>query len=104
MTTKAELVEKIAEISKLPKKNAESALSAFIAAVSESLAKGDEVALVGFGTFEVRDRAARKGHNPATGAPVDIPACKVPVFRAGKNLKEAVNVCKASKKTKTCKK
>ena len=88
---KGELVAKIADESKLTKKAAEAALDAFIASVKGSLAKGDKVQLVGFGTFEVRKRAARKGRNPQTKAEIKIPASKAPVFKAGKALKETVN-------------
>jgi DNA-binding protein HU-beta len=88
--TKQELVTKIAQDANLSKRAAEDALNAFINAVKESLAKGESVSLVGFGTFSVSERAARKGRNPQTGAEIEIPARKVPVFRAGKGLKEAV--------------
>ena len=88
---KGELVAKIAEESKLTKKAAEAALDAFISTVEGSLAKGEKVQLVGFGTFEVRQRAARKGRNPQTKAEIKIPASKAPVFKAGKALKETVN-------------
>ena len=88
--TKQELVTKIAEEANLSKRAAEDALAAFVKAVKESLAKGESVSLVGFGTFSVSERAARKGRNPQTGAEIQIPARKVPVFRAGKGLKEAV--------------
>ena len=88
---KGELVAKIADESKLTKKAAEAALDAFMAAVRRSLAKGEKVQLVGFGTFEVRKRAARKGRNPQTKAEIKIPASKAPVFKAGKALKETVN-------------
>ena len=88
---KGELIAKIAEESKLTKKAAEAALDAFIATVEGSLAKGEKVQLVGFGTFEVRQRAARKGRNPQTKAEIKIPASKAPVFKAGKALKETVN-------------
>ena len=88
---KAELVAKIAEESKLTKKAAETALEAFVASVEGALKKGEKVQLVGFGTFEVRQRAARKGRNPQTKAEIKIPASKAPVFKAGKALKELVN-------------
>ncbi len=88
---KGELIAKIAEESKLTKKAAEAALDAFVASVEEALKKGDKVQLVGFGTFEVRQRAARKGRNPQTKAEIKIPASKAPVFKAGKALKETVN-------------
>ena len=73
------------------KKDAEAALNAFVSVVTESLVKGDKVQLVGFGSFEVRKRAARKGRNPQTKEEIKIPASKAPVFKAGKALKELVN-------------
>ena len=88
---KAELIAKIAEESKLTKKAAETALDAFVTSVEEALKKGEKVQLVGFGTFEVRERAARKGRNPQTKAEIKIPASKAPVFKAGKALKDLVN-------------
>lgn len=88
---KGELIAKIAEESKLTKKAAEAALDAFIGSVEGALKKGEKVQLVGFGTFEVRQRAARKGRNPQTKAEIKIPASKAPVFKAGKALKETVN-------------
>ncbi len=88
---KAELIAKIAEESKLTKKAAETALDAFIVSVENALKNGEKVQLVGFGTFEVRDRAARKGRNPQTKAEIKIPASKAPVFKAGKALKDLVN-------------
>jgi DNA-binding protein HU-beta len=87
---KAELIAAIAEKGELSKKDAEKAVNAFVAVVSEALAKNDKVQLVGFGTFEVRERAERKGHNPQTKAEIIIPASKAPVFKAGKVLKDAV--------------
>ena len=88
---KAELIAKIAEESKLTKKAAETALDAFVTSVEGALKNGEKVQLVGFGTFEVRQRAARKGRNPQTKAEIKIPASKAPVFKAGKALKELVN-------------
>ena len=88
---KAELVAAMAAKTGDTKKAAEAALEAFIAAVKETLKKGDKVQLVGFGSFEVRKRAARKGRNPQTKEEIKIPASKAPVFRAGKQLKELVN-------------
>ncbi|EOD00349.1 HU family DNA-binding protein [Caldisalinibacter kiritimatiensis] len=89
---KSELITSIAEKSGLTKKDAESALNAFMKSVEEALTSGDKVQLVGFGTFEVRERKARKGRNPRNPQEViDIPASKAPVFKAGKTLKEAVN-------------
>ena len=88
---KAELIAKIAEESKLTKKAAETALDAFVTSVEGALKNGEKVQLVGFGTFEVRLRAARKGRNPQTKAEIKIPASKAPVFKAGKALKDLVN-------------
>ncbi|NMA50039.1 MAG: HU family DNA-binding protein [Tissierellia bacterium] len=96
---KAELIASIAEKSNLTKKDSEASLNAFMRSVEESLAKGDKVQLVGFGTFEVRDRKAREGRNPRNPEEViKIPASKAPVFKAGKSLKEIVNVKKGKKK------
>ena len=89
---KAELVASIAEKGNLTKKDAELALNGFIKSVEEALEKGDKVQLVGFGTFEVRERKAREGRNPRDPEQViQIPASKAPVFKAGKALKEIVN-------------
>ncbi|RVU54569.1 HU family DNA-binding protein [Anaerosphaera multitolerans] len=89
---KSELVASIAQKSNLTKKDAEMALNGFLASVEEALADGEKVQLVGFGTFEVRERKAREGRNPRNPQEViKIPASKAPVFRAGKALKEAVN-------------
>ena len=88
---KAELVAAMAAKTGDTKKAAEASLEAFIAAVKESLKKGDKVQLVGFGSFEVRKRAARKGRNPQTKEEIKIPASKAPVFKAGKALKDVVN-------------
>ena len=89
---KAELITSMAEKSQLTKKDAEAALKAFIDSVQEALEGGDKVQLVGFGTFETRERAARKGRNPRNPQQeIDIPASKAPVFKAGKSLKEAIN-------------
>lgn len=87
---KADIVSSMAEKSGLTKKDAEKALDAFIESVIETLEKGDKVQLVGFGTFEVRERAERKGINPQTKEEILIPASKAPVFKAGKLLKERV--------------
>jgi len=73
------------------KKATDEALRAFVDVVTDALVKGDKVQLVGFGSFEVRTRAARKGHNPQTKAEIKIPACKAPAFKAGKALKDIVN-------------
>ena len=87
---KTDLIAAIADNAELTKKDAEKALNAFVASVEGALKKGDKVQLVGFGSFEVRARAARKGRNPATGKEISIPASKVPVFKAGKALKDAI--------------
>ncbi len=88
---KNELIAAVAEKSALSKKDAECAVNAFVSVVTDTLAAGDKVQLVGFGTFEVKERAARKGHNPLTGTEIDIPASKAPAFKAGKSLKDALN-------------
>ncbi len=88
---KAELISVMAEKSGMTKKDSEKALNAFIQAVEEALVERDKVQLVGFGTFEVRERSARKGRNPQTGEEIDIPAASVPAFRAGKALKDSIN-------------
>ena len=88
---KSQLIDKIADGADISKAAAGRALDAFIDAVGEALKEGDQVALVGFGTFAVRERAARSGRNPHTGATIEIAAGKVPAFKAGKALKDAVN-------------
>ena len=88
---KSELIAKIAEKAELSKKDAEKALNAFVDGVTEALVAGDKVVLVGFGSFETKKRAARKGKNPQTGAVIDIPATTVPSFKVGKALKDLVN-------------
>jgi DNA-binding protein HU-beta len=88
--SKQELVNFIAEGASLSKKDAEKALGSFVEGVKASLVKGDSVTLVGFGTFGVSHRAARTGRNPQTGASINISARKVPTFKAGKGLKDAV--------------
>lgn len=88
---KAELITSMAEKSKLTKKDTELALKALIESVEESLEKGEKVQLVGFGTFETRERAAREGRNPRTKEVIQIPATTVPVFKAGKEFKDKVN-------------
>lgn len=88
---KAELVAAIAEKTELSKKDSEKALKAFIDVVTEELKKGEKVQLVGFGTFETSERAAREGRNPQTGKTMKIPASTAPRFKAGKALKDAVN-------------
>ena len=88
---KTELVAAISEKTELTKKDSEKALKALIDVVAEELKKGEKVQLVGFGTFEVSERAARTGKNPQTGAEIKIAACNAPKFKAGKALKDAVN-------------
>jgi len=88
---KAELVAAVAAKIGDTKKAAEASVDAVIAVIKESLKKGEKVQLVGFGSFEIRKRAARKGRNPQTKEEIKIPASKAPVFRAGKQLKELVN-------------
>ncbi|GAA0814350.1 DNA-binding protein HU-beta [Colwellia asteriadis] len=88
---KAELIEKIAEGADISKASAGRALDSFLTSVTEELSGGGEVALVGFGTYKVNERAARKGRNPQTGAEIQIAAAKVPSFKAGKALKDACN-------------
>ncbi len=87
---KTELVAAIAEKTGLAKKDAEKALAAFVETVEAELKKGEKIQLVGFGTFEVRERAARNGINPLTKQPIKIAAAKNPVFKAGKALKDAI--------------
>ena len=91
---KAELITSMAEKSQLTKKDAESALKAFIDSVQEALENGDKVQLIGFGTFETRERAAREGRNPRTKETITIPASTVPVFKAGKEFRDRVNQAK----------
>ena len=88
---KAELVAAMAAKTELSKKDSEKALKAFIDVVTEELTKGEKIQLVGFGTFEVSERAAREGRNPQTGETMTIAACKAPKFKAGKALKDAIN-------------
>ena len=91
---KTELVAAMAEQAELTKKDAEKAISALVESISETLAKGEKIQLVGFGTFEVAERAARTGQNPQTGKAIEIPASKAPKFKAGKALKDTVNSAK----------
>ncbi len=88
---KTELIAAVAEQAAITKKDAEKALSAVIDSITNAMAEGDKVQLVGFGTFEVRARDARKGKNPRTGEIINIPASKVRAFKAGKALKDIVN-------------
>lgn len=87
---KTDLVNAVAETSELSKKDAGKAVDAVFETIMDSLGEGERVQIIGFGNFEVRDRAARKGRNPQTGEELQIPASKVPAFRAGKALKDAV--------------
>lgn len=87
---KSDLVSAMAEVTGMTKKDTAAAVDAFIEVVSETLEKGEDVALVGFGTFKVKERAARKGRNPQTGEEIDIPASNVVSFKVGKTLKDAV--------------
>ena len=87
---KTELIAAVAEKTELSKKDSEAAVSAVVDAITAALSQGEKVQLVGFGSFEVKARAARTGRNPQTGAAVAIAASKVPVFKAGKALKDAV--------------
>ena len=87
---KAELIKSIAEKSGLTQKQADVALDGFIETVKETLAKGEDISLVGFGSFDVQERAARTGRNPATGEEIQIAASKAPRFKAGKALKDAI--------------
>lgn len=88
---KTELVAAMAEKTQLSKKDTESTLKAFIEVITDELTKGEKVQLVGFGTFEVAERAAREGINPLTKKPMSIPASKAPKFKPGRGLKDAVN-------------
>lgn len=88
---KTELVAAVAEQAGLSKKDAEAAVKAFTDVISNELKKGEKIQLVGFGTFEVSERAAREGRNPRTGETMPVAACKTPRFKAGKALKDMVN-------------
>ena len=89
--TKAELIEQVAEKTNLTKKDSGKAVDAVLATMTEALARGEKIQLVGFGSFEVRERGARTGRNHQTGAAITIAARKVPVFKPGKALKDAVD-------------
>ncbi|ETA74802.1 HU family DNA-binding protein [Ligilactobacillus equi] len=90
MANKAQLIDTVAEKTGLTKKDATVAVDAVFGSIQDFLAEGEKVQLIGFGNFEVRDRAARKGRNPQTGEEIQIPASKVPAFKPGKALKDAV--------------
>lgn len=87
---KTELIARVAERIEMPKKDVTRAVDAVFEVISEALQKGEKVQLVGFGNFEVRERSARKGRNPQTGEEIEIPAGKVPAFRPGKALRDAI--------------
>ena len=87
---KTELINAVAAKAEISKKDADKALAAVIGSIEEALVKGDKVQLIGFGTFEVKERAARTGHNPKTGEAIEIAAAKLPSFKAGAALKNAV--------------
>lgn len=88
---KTDLVAAVAAKSELSKKDAEKAVNAVISSIEDALKTGEKVSIVGFGTFETKQRAARKGHNPLTGKEISIPASKAPTFKAGKALKDSLN-------------
>ncbi len=88
---KSELIAKVAEKAEITKKEAETAVAAVIDSITDALKEGDKVQLVGFGTFEVRERGARTGRDPRTNKEIKIPASKAPAFKAGKALKDTVN-------------
>lgn len=88
---KAELIEAVAEQTDMSKADAGRAVEAIVNTITDAMKKQDDVSLIGFGTFTVRDRAARSGRNPQTGETIQIAAAKVPAFKAGKALKDAVN-------------
>jgi DNA-binding protein HU-beta len=90
MMNKTDLINTVAEKSELSKKDATNAVDAVFDSIMDSLKQGDKVQLIGFGNFEVRERAARKGRNPQTGKEIEIPASKVPAFKAGKALKDVL--------------
>ncbi len=89
--TKAELVEEVSQAAELTKKDAERLVELVFESIIETLNQGEKIELRGFGSFRVRERGARRGRNPKTGDPVDIPAKRVPYFRPGKDLKEMIN-------------
>jgi len=88
---KSELIDAVAAAADLPKASAGRAIDALVDAITGALKSGEQVVLVGFGTFAVKERAARTGRNPQTGKPIDISAAKIPTFKAGKGLKDSVN-------------
>jgi DNA-binding protein HU-beta len=88
---KTDLISEVADRTGMTKKDVEKVVNAFFSTIENTLKSGDKVQLIGFGTFEVRDRQARKGRNPQTGEEISIPAARVPAFKAGKALKDAVD-------------
>ena len=88
---KTELINAVADKTAMTKKDVEKAMNAMLLTISDTLKSGDKVQLVGFGSFEVRERSAHKGRNPQTGEEIEIPAGKTPAFKAGKTLKDALN-------------
>lgn len=90
LLNKAELITEVAQRCNMPRKDAEQSVNAVMDVITEALVVGDKVQLVGFGTFSLRERAARMGINPATKEPIEIQASKTPIFKAGKALKDAV--------------
>ena len=88
---KTDLISEVADRTGMTKKDVEKVVNAFFSTIEDTLKSGDKVQLIGFGTFEVRDRQARKGRNPQTGEEISIPAARVPAFKAGKALKDAVD-------------
>ena len=88
---RTDLIDAVAQATTLTKKESEAAINATLDAVVDALSKNEKVVLVGFGTFETKKRAARKGRNPSTGEPMNIPASTAPVFKAGKGMKDKVN-------------
>lgn len=88
---KTDLIHAVSEKTGLPRKDSEASISAALDAITEALVSGEKVQLVGFGSFEVKDRAARTGRNPRTKEQIEIPAARLPVFKAGKALKDAVD-------------
>ena len=95
---KTQLIASVAEMAEVTKKDAEKAVNAVFGSVQKALVEGEKVQLIGFGTFEVKSRSARVGRNPQTGKEIKIAASNVPAFKAGKGLKQAVNVVKKGKK------
>ena len=88
--TKSELIDRVAKEAKIPRAAAERAINSFTDTICEALKTGDKITLTGFGTFQVSNRSARKGRNPRTGQEIDIPAVRIPKFKVGKGLKDAV--------------